>query len=344
MSVASVQPARLSVKERLENQAIGPLFLVLIVSFMTRSAQTWSFGAFTLAMLPLGIRHAIDAITGLGMAASLEILSSAAGAKWFKCMDEEIAMRYNSNLSRQERESQAHIISVHKWTNLIFMLIGALSSMGAGLYFAISETGNSSVGGVLFDMLVVVVLTAAVLYFGIVYEPAKPDKEKIALERLEDQVATIFESIVDKVRGGTFTNQDINALQAQLPKHKQVRLDALKVFDGSVETWDTARITKALGKADDPDGQRDIRRRIQAASKDPGLKLHKNGNKWVVPLTSVMVIFKEDIERLLVTDNQRHHTTEYGNENAENSRNGARQSGQSPDIGRSEAMPDTVPA
>ena len=335
---------RLSFKEWFENVAFGPLFLILIFSFMVRSAQSWSFGSFSLSMLPLGIRHFIDAGTGLGIAASLEILSSAAGAKWLKTMREEVAMKFNASLSRREREAQAHIIAVDKWINAAFMVLGMLSSICAGIYFAISETNNTSFGAIIMDIVIALILTFVVFYFGVVYEPAKPDREKQALEKLEDQVHSVFETIVERVRGGTFNNNDIAAIQAQLPKHKQARLDALMVFDTAVETWDTARIAKALGKSDDADGLRDIRRKILAASKDTTLNVHKDGNKWVVPLTSVMVIFGSDIERLLVADNLRQHTTEYGNNKAENSRNGDRQTGQTPDIERSMALPDTVPA
>lgn len=293
-----LERAQLSFKSWVENKAAPPAAMGLIVALVLRSAQVWSFGAFNLNALPTPLRVALDVMTGICAALAMELLMSAAGAQWYKLADEAILATFDTQTKKQEREARAKILTKKARIFLFFTIIGALASIVGSMYFAVTSTGNGSVGALLLDLALAAGITTGVFFFGVIYEPARPDASKQAQEATDAKVNEQALDIAGRITTGDARPEHIAFLKNVVSPQTARKLDALMPRPDGMEYWDTPKILRWLGLEGDA-AARDIRRKLAKAQDIPALGVRRKaiGQGLEAPESALVTIFQADIER-----------------------------------------------
>ena len=300
---AGMAQAQLSFKSWIENKAATPAAMGLIIALVLRSAQVWSFGAFSLAALPVWVQTGIDIVTGLCAALAMELLMSAAGAKWFSLRRDALLAQFDSLTQKREREARAALMRQEAQLYLGFTILGGMASIVGSVYFAVTSTRNSNPGAIAVDVALAAVITAGVFFFGVVYEPARPDNARIAQDAVEDRLNSQALAIAGNVANGTMTPAHVQFLKGVVSPQASRKLDALIPREAGIEYWDTPKIMRWLGLEGDA-AARDIRRKLQRAATTPSLGLRRkaDGRGWEAPQTAILAIFQTDIERRMLGD------------------------------------------
>lgn len=289
--------AHLSIKSWIENRAAMPAFIGLLAAMILRGAQVWSFGTFSVSALPPLVRVTFDDVTGLAIAASLELLMSAAGAQWWRLRRESLAIAFDLSKPKREREKLAKLAESDAKLYAVFAALGGACSMGGNVFFAITSTHNSSLGAMAVDILIAAVVTCGIFFFAVIYEPSRPDTSQLYQSAVEDRLHTQSLLVASNIASGSATPEQIAFLKGRVSPQMARSLDQLIPRESGMEYWDAPRIVRWLGLEGETAG-RDVRRKLQRASTDPRLGLRKKskGQGWEAPQSAVLSIFLEDIQ------------------------------------------------
>lgn len=273
----------------------------MILGMVARSAQTYSFGAVNLAAMPRPMQLLYDIVTGLAIAAGMELLMGAAGAQWWKYLFQAIETEHDAKLSARERARRAKTLYTRSWAFAAFAAVGALASVGAGVYFAFSAISVATNTARALEIVTMVIITVGVFYFTVIHEPEQLDPLRDAQDAVQGQLYTSARAVAARIGDGTHTPADVQFLRAMAPTPELSRkLDALTPREENGDYWDTPRIARWLGAEGDEAVARDIRRRLSHAHQTAqalGVRRKESGRGFEAPHTAILALFQDEIER-----------------------------------------------
>lgn len=287
---------RISLKQRLERIAIGPVMLLVAFSFVLRAWIAWSLGTLQFSALPFVVQHGVEMISGLAMALVCELLPAVSGAKWYQGLTQQIRLLTQPGLSKVERAAAIKAARLEARINLPFMVLGFVASIGAGIWFAITATGKSDAMTLVTDLLMMFIITGAWFYFAVIYEPVEPDHEKLARARLKGEVQGVILHFVDLIRDGTYQNRHVTALQSYLPTQDAKPLEVLKTYDPNLVYLTPRQVAEFLQVDQDESKLREVRRRISHAAKnrtDLNIRQRADNRGWEMAEDDIMALFKD---------------------------------------------------
>lgn len=286
----------------IETRLEGPVFAIVASMLVIRSAQAFSGGVLVMAHL-LGPRlfPTFQIVTGLGLGLGSELLMTLAGRSWRSWGREATELAARPGMSRAQRTAyvaQARAQAHHSW---LFMWIGA----GASLYTSVSYLITNAVAsgaainwGALFtDVVSTAVITAFVLYVGVLREHRTTDETQEALAHLQEGMDTALDAAVGRFSAGTYSDIDVRLIGEHLPPNQAAKFRRAVAKQETGRTWTAAQIRAALGIGSDARAIRELNRAINKLAADPqnGLDRGPDGRTWAIPHRVVMEQWGEDI-------------------------------------------------
>lgn len=279
-----------SVAESVEQRLEKPVFYSVLLVLVLRSATVFSGGILNLhALLGVFWFDAFQIVTGLGLALGSEMLMSLAGRSWRYWRKQETELAGTPGLSRIQRVSRVNEARANARISYWFMLIGAAASVGSGVWYLISNGGDAAL-----DVAICIVITAVVLYLGVLRETKRQDSAEAALADLDAGMDAALMTAVERFRENRHTEQDIRFITEHLPPHRQGRFRrAVAKADGG-RMWNAAQIREGLGVGADQTQVRAINRQINALAKEPQNGLAKDAaGRWLIPNAVVQDVWGE---------------------------------------------------
>jgi hypothetical protein len=161
------------------------------------------------------------------------------------------------------------------------------------------------------DIVGAVLLASCLFYFGVIHEPEPKDHTKAVQEDAIMAARGVLDSIGEKLRTGSYTNEDVTAITNATPKSFQPILRALLKTTGEDARWTVTEIARWIGR-DDTSGQAYVRRRMRVAmTTDHSYEIkHRTKGKGIdMPAAQAFRLFRSDFEARLIADLQ---TTQIG--------------------------------
>lgn len=282
------------IQEWLDKRGIMPVFITTILALMLRSAQTWSFGGFSIARLPQPIPTILVMATGVAVALAAELLASIAGRAWLTGWQEVVAIMTNRAIPKGQRGQEAALQRFKNKINFAFLLFGEAISIYGGVNFALTVSSDNA----LLDVIITVAIVGIVFYLGVVYTPHQKSHREYALDMSRGIKAEIVKTNADKIKSGDYDNRIVQSVMASLPAHEQGELRALLQSDrADEEMWDSATIATWIGREDEA-GRKYIARLLAKAFTNGDTTIQRgggNGRGYRAPVSTVFRLFGEEI-------------------------------------------------
>ncbi len=293
-------------REFLENRLINPMTLVLIIAFMARSSETWSFGLLKIASLPHPLPLVINVATGIAIAFSMETLTVAALSvalnRWYRMKDIEL----DATMRARDKRTLISKLALQSRVFACFGVFGAICSTIAIVVYAISNAAAADHASQLIDAMIALAMQVCLIYFGVFHERESGDPTKEHVGLAIAQIGEMARVLGQKIARGEHSDADVRTFQRMIPIEMRKTLDPLIHGVEGVELWDVKRIAAFL--LNDPGAdekavdamQRRVRRKLALSASDGayGITSGRKGKGYEVPVSSLFLLFANEIEAM----------------------------------------------
>lgn len=281
----------------IESRAAGPVFAAAAVCVMGRSATFWSGGAFSVqhVMGTTGLQ-VFNGITGFGIAAGAELLTSVFGRQWLRYEAEQREARMRRDLHRDQRAELAALYAFHARIAKWLAAIGVLASTAAGFMF-LATTTKATGAAVLGELLIAAILVIIMTGFGVFYQDRPDeDQQEQTTAHARSLRGRALDGAGERIQHGQYTAQDVQLVAGALPRGERDRFVAALLPDTPDDPrWTVKQIAEWLGGDwTDKAGQRRIQRRL-AKLLDAGVGVVRDERKgYTVPQSVLAMHFAGD--------------------------------------------------
>lgn len=303
----------------IEHKLETPIFFAVTAMMVIRSSEVFSGGALVMSRLLGPIWYPrFEIVTGSGLGLGSEMLMTIAGRTWKGWQREATEIASRPGLAKIQRKALLDAAHANARHSFIFMCVGALASLYAGVMFLLTNGIGGGVGTFIGDLVAVALVDSVVLYLGVFREGRRQDAAQAAVANIEAGMDAVLDAAIERFRSGSYTDVDTRLIAEHLPAHKQAQFRRAVAKQERGRTWKTTQLREALGIGRDAGRIRDLNRQVNELSKNPdnGLDKDLDGRTWLIPHRTVMEIWGEDIARERVRREGGDMTARSGEENS----------------------------
>lgn len=289
-------------KHLIEEKLETPVFLVMLPFMVATAAEVFSGGVFDLPHL-LGPAFAVwQIVRGLGLGFGSETLTVIAGRSWRAWLREAVDVKTRSGLSKVQRTTHVADAEAHAKRSLVFMCIGAGSSIFAGLSYYISNGSHMTVWAIINDVVATGIITAVVLYIGVFRDRKADDDTEEMVNSVQSGLSSAVDAATTRFRQGIATDTDIALIAEVLPPNLQTKFRRAVAKEVAGEVWSSGKLRMALGYGNDATKTRKLNDEIRRLERShvPGVRKGPDGKTWQIPRSVVMDTWGEEIAEVKV--------------------------------------------
>jgi len=290
---------RANLQHMIEHRLETPVFIIVTLTMITRTAQIFSGGALVMSVI-LGKYYPIFEIaTGLGLGFGSEMLMTISGRSWRNWDNEATETQSRTGMSKVAKTAYVKRAKENASHSKLVMFIGMGGSIFAGLSYLFTNSGKPIDQATLqsftfwsntfIDLVAVVLVTTCVFYLGVLKENRGMSEAEEALSELDEGLNDAVKAAIARFRDGQQTPVDEKLIAEHLSPARKAKFlrSVAKVNKGKV--WTAGELRKRLGYGNDATKIRRLNLAINTLAKDPENALEKapDGRTWLIPVAVV---------------------------------------------------------
>lgn len=294
--------AQVGVQRIIENRLETPIFFIVTAMLLVREAQPLSGNAFVLSRLLGRLFQPFMIVNGIGMAVGSAMLFTIAGRNWRNWRAEALDIVTRSSVSRLQRLALVAHARENVRISFVFMLLGALISVYNGVAFLISNNTSTrvTVGQYVADFAVAFIMLVVMAYIGVFRERHQVEETSALVMQIEGDLNDAVRQAIARFGRSQHTDSDVVLISQYIPPHKRSMFLSATRRAAKTRVWTSTQLREALGITANTPPARELNRQVNLLAQDTVNGVHKadNGRTWLIPHSTVMDRYGQDIARV----------------------------------------------